>query len=206
MAYLSDNERPDFEKMPDGLVPAVIQDAHTKQALMLGYMNAEAFDVTVSSGYVTFFSRSKKRLWMKGETTGNTLKVNQILLDCDKDTILIKAVPAGPVCHTGDDTCWGEKNQSAYFLPLLEQIIHQRKTDAPDGSYTATLFAAGIPKMAQKVGEEAVETIIEALGDDRKLFLNETADLFYHLLVLMAAKDVTIHEIETVLQERQPRN
>jgi len=202
MAFLSENEQPDFGKMPDGLVPAIVQDAQTNQVLMLGYMNAGALAATQSLGFVTFFSRSKQRLWMKGETTGNTLKVSQILLDCDQDTLLIKAIPTGPVCHTGAETCWGEKNQLSHFLPALEKTIWQRKTDAPAGSYTATLFAAGIPKMAQKVGEEAVETVIEALGTDRNLFLNETADLLYHFLVLLAAKEVALAEVETVLRER----
>ncbi len=202
MAYRSENEVPDFGKMPDGLVPAVVQDAQTNTVLMLGYMNAEALAATRASGLVTFFSRSKQRLWTKGETSGNALSVRQVLLDCDQDAILIKAIPAGPVCHTGDDTCWGERNQPQHFLPELSGIIRQRKTDAPEGSYTAKLFAAGIPKMAQKVGEEAVETVIEALGHDRNLFLNETADLLYHLLVLLAAKDVALEEVEAVLRAR----
>lgn len=202
MAYRSENELPDFGKMPDGLVPAVVQDAHTNTVLMLGYMNAEALAATRASGLVTFFSRSKQRLWTKGETSDNTLSVRQILLDCDQDAILIKATPAGPVCHTGDDTCWGERNEPQHFLPELGGIIRQRKADAPEGSYTAKLFAAGIPKIAQKVGEEAVETVIEALGHDRNLFLNETADLLYHLLVLLAAKDVTLEDVEAVLRAR----
>ncbi len=202
MAYLSENELPNFGKMPDGLVPSIIQDLQTNRLLMVGYMNAEALAATQSSGFVTFFSRSKQRLWMKGEITGNTLQVSQILLDCDQDALLIKAIPAGPVCHTGADTCWGEQNQFSHFLPELERTILQRKIDAPADSYTSKLFSAGIPKMAQKVGEEAVETVIEALGNDRKLFLNETADLLYHLLVLLAAKEVTLAEVEAVLRER----
>jgi phosphoribosyl-ATP pyrophosphohydrolase/phosphoribosyl-AMP cyclohydrolase len=202
MAYLSENETPDFGKMPDGLVPVIVQDAQTATVLMLGYMNAEALAVTRETGLVTFFSRSKQRLWTKGETSGNTLRLQQVLLDCDKDTILVKAIPSGPVCHSGDDTCWGESNQSVHFLKELEQIIQQRKGKAPESSYTAKLFAAGIPKMAQKVGEEAVETVIEALGQDRNLFLNETADLMFHLLVLLAAKDVMLNEVEAVLRKR----
>ncbi len=202
MAYLSENKTPDFGKMPDGLVPVIVQDAQTATVLMLGYMNAEALAVTRETGLVTFFSRSKQRLWTKGETSGNTLRLQQVLLDCDKDTILVKAIPSGPVCHSGDDTCWGESNQSVHFLKELEQIIQQRKGKAPESSYTAKLFAAGIPKMAQKVGEEAVETVIEALGQDRNLFLNETADLMFHLLVLLAAKDVTLNEVEAVLRKR----
>jgi phosphoribosyl-ATP pyrophosphohydrolase/phosphoribosyl-AMP cyclohydrolase len=165
-------------------------------------MNEEALRLTRASGLVTFFSRSKKRLWMKGETSGNTLKVSQIQLDCDQDTLLIQVIPHGPVCHNGTDTCWGATNEARYFLPKLEQIIQQRKTDAPEGSYTAKLFASGMAKMAQKVGEEAVETVIEALGNDRSLFLNESADLIYHLLVLLAAKEVELGEVEMVLKER----
>lgn len=202
MAYQSEYKQPDFGKTPDGLLPAVVQDAQTGQVLMLGYMNAEALSVTRSSGLVTFFSRSKQRLWTKGESSGNTLKVSQILLDCDQDTFLIKAIPAGPVCHTGTDTCWGESNQSPYFLPSLEKIIAQRKRDAPADSYTAKLFASGIAKIAQKVGEEAVETVIEALGNDRNLLLNESADLLYHLLVLLSAKGVALEEVEAVLRGR----
>lgn len=203
MEYLLDNEMPNFDKMPDGLVPAVVQDEQTGRVLMLGYMNAEALHATRTSGLVTFFSRSKQRLWTKGEVSGNYLHVRQILLDCDQDTLLIKSAPDGPVCHTGNDTCWGERNQPLSFLPELEKTIRQRKADAPEGSYTAQLFNAGIPKIAQKVGEEAVETIIEALGQDRNLFLNEAADLLYHLLVLLAAKDVSLSEVEAVLQKRR---
>lgn len=204
MEYPSENKQPDFAKMPDGLLPAVVQDAQTHQVLMLGYMNAEALKTTYTSGLVTFFSRSKQRLWRKGETSGNTLKVRQILLDCDQDAILIKAIPAGPVCHNGDDTCWGEINKTPYFLPQLEKIIQQRKINAPEGSYTAKLFDSGISKMAQKVGEEAVETVIEALGTDQNLFLNESADLLFHLLVLLAAKEVRLAEVEHVLRDRHP--
>jgi phosphoribosyl-ATP pyrophosphohydrolase/phosphoribosyl-AMP cyclohydrolase len=202
MAFPSENEIPDFGKMPDGLVPAIIQDAQTQQVLMLGYMNDEALRATRSSGLVTFFSRSKQRLWMKGESSGNTLKVKQIQLDCDQDTLLIQVISSGPVCHKGTDTCWGATNEARYFLPALEQIIQKRKLDAPEGSYTARLFASGLAKMAQKVGEEAVETVIEALGKDRNLFLNESADLVYHLLVLLAAKEVEFREVEGVLKER----
>ncbi|MFZ4428651.1 MAG: bifunctional phosphoribosyl-AMP cyclohydrolase/phosphoribosyl-ATP diphosphatase HisIE, partial [Saprospiraceae bacterium] len=174
MAYLSENNQPDFLKMPDGLIPAIVQDADTRQVLMLGYMNEAAWALTQKTGFVTFFSRSRQRLWTKGESSGNHLKVQEILLDCDQDTILIKASPLGPVCHTGSDTCWGEQNQANSFLAELEQIILQRKKEGSEKSYTSSLFAAGIPKMAQKVGEEAVETVIEALGHDRDLFLNET--------------------------------
>jgi phosphoribosyl-AMP cyclohydrolase / phosphoribosyl-ATP pyrophosphohydrolase len=202
MIYPSENKTPDFGKMPDGLIPAVVQDIKTGTVLMLGYMNAEALAVTRETGLVTFFSRSKQRLWTKGEVSGNNLRVLEILLDCDQDALLVKATPTGPVCHSGDDTCWGEQNKSNHFLQELEQIILQRKGNAPESSYTAKLFAAGIPKMAQKVGEEAVETVIEALGHDRNLFLNETADLLFHLLVLLAAKEVTLAEVEGVLKLR----
>lgn len=202
MEYRSENETPDFIKMPDGLVPAVVQDEKTGQVLMLGYMNAESLKITQTTGLATFFSRSKQRLWTKGETSGNTLQVSQILLDCDQDALLLKVQPAGPVCHLGTDTCWREANQSVQFLKTLESFIRQRKKDAPEGSYTTALFAAGIPKIAQKVGEEAVETVIEALGNDRNLFLNETADLLYHLIALLAAKDVLLEEVEQVLRDR----
>jgi phosphoribosyl-ATP pyrophosphohydrolase/phosphoribosyl-AMP cyclohydrolase len=193
---------PDFTKMPDGLVPAVVQDARTGVVLMLGYMNQEALEKTLETGLVTFFSRSKQRLWTKGETSGNALRLRDIRLDCDEDAILLKAEPSGPVCHTGDDTCWGERNQAVYFLPVLENIIWERKNAAPENSYTAQLFAAGIPKIAQKVGEEAVETVIESLGENRERLLNESADLLYHLLVLLAAKGVRLEEIEDVLKKR----
>jgi phosphoribosyl-ATP pyrophosphohydrolase/phosphoribosyl-AMP cyclohydrolase len=202
MEYPSEFEMPDFGKTPDGLLPAIIQDAQTRQVLMLGYMNEEALQLTRSSGLVTFYSRSKQRLWMKGESSGNTLKVNTIQLDCDQDTLLIQVKPHGPVCHKGTDTCWGSSNTPKYFLPRLEQIIRQRKLEAPEGSYTARLFASGLAKMAQKVGEEAVETVIEALGTDRKLFLNESADLLYHWLVLLAAKELELRDVELVLEER----
>jgi phosphoribosyl-ATP pyrophosphohydrolase/phosphoribosyl-AMP cyclohydrolase len=200
MAYLSDNKSPDFNKMPDGLIPAIVQDVVTNTVLMLGYMNAEALAETQKTGLVTFFSRSKQRLWIKGESSGNSLQVREILLDCDQDALLIKAIPRGPVCHTGDETCWG--NQEGDFLRELENIIRQRKGREPESSYTARLFVAGIPKIAQKVGEEAVETVIEALGNDRDLFLNETADLLFHLLTLLAAKDVTLADVEAVLRKR----
>ncbi len=188
--------------MPDGLIPAVVQDAVTDKVLMLGYLNQEALKATETSGLATFFSRSKQRLWTKGESSGNTLQVQEILLDCDRDAFLIKAKPRGPVCHTGDDTCWGENNHASSFLQDLEAIVWERKKAAPESSYTAKLFAAGIPKMAQKVGEEAVETVIEALGHDRNRLLNETADLLFHLLVLLAAKEVTLNEVEAVLRSR----
>ena len=191
--------------MPDGLIPAVVQDARTDVVLMLGYMNAAALEKTQETGLVTFFSRSKQRLWTKGESSGNVLHLRTILLDCDHDAILIKAEPAGPVCHTGADTCWGEQNQSAYFLPTLENVIRERRAAAPEDSYTARLFAEGIPKIAQKVGEEAVETVIESLGNNRERLLDETADLLYHLLVLLATKEVKLEEVEAKLRERHSK-
>ncbi len=197
-----ESKQPDFSKNPDGLIPAIVQDARTKLVLMLGYMNEAALAQSRATGKVTFFSRSKQRLWMKGESSGNTLQIQQILLDCDRDTLLIQANPSGPVCHTGTDTCWAEPNQPAHFLWQLEHIIHSKKQESKEDSYTARLFAAGLPKIAQKVGEEAVETVIEALGSNRNQLLNESADLLYHLLVLLAAKEVSLAEVEAVLLER----
>lgn len=192
-----------FEKYADRLVPAIVQDAQTQKVLMLGFMNAEALEITRQSGKVTFFSRSRKTLWTKGETSGNFLAVKEILLDCDADTILIKANPAGAVCHTGADTCFDEKNENADFLFELEKIIKSRKTDAPENSYTSKLFQKGINKIAQKVGEEAVELVIEAKDENRELFKAEAADLLFHLLVLLAAKDVSLNEVLETLKERQ---
>lgn len=193
---------PDFDKSPDGLLPAAVQDARTGKVLMLGYMNAEALAKTLASGFVTFFSRSRQQLWQKGESSGHALRLRDILLDCDRDAFLIKAEPNGPVCHTGAETCWNETNSLAGFLNELENIIHRRRASDPAGSYTARLLTGPISKIAQKVGEEAVETVIEALGDDRERLLNETADLLYHLLVLLAAKDIRLSEVEQVLESR----
>lgn len=195
-------QSPDFTKTTDGLIPAVIQDARTATVLMLGYMNAAALQQTQETGFVTFFSRSKQRLWKKGEESGHVLHVREILLDCDTDALLIRAEPAGPVCHTGADTCWNQPNEAPDFLHRLENIIRSKTNDAPQVSYTAQLFASGIAKIAQKVGEEAVETIIEAMGNDRDRLLNESADLLYHLLVLLAAKEVRLEEVENVLLSR----
>lgn len=196
---------PDFEKTPDGLLPAIVQDARTGQVLMQGYMNAEALAATRANGKVTFFSRSKQRLWTKGESSGHYLDLQDILLDCDRDSILIKAHPNGPVCHTGADTCWQERNVPLSFLFELEALIQQRRRDAPAGSYTTSLFAAGTPKIAQKVGEEAVETIIEAMKGDRDHLLNETADLLYHLLVLLSDQGVSLGDVEAVLKARHAK-
>lgn len=190
-----------FAKFESGLAPAIIQDSQTGKILMLGYMNEEALAKTQKENKVIFFSRSKKRLWMKGEESGNILHVKEILADCDNDAILIKAVPSGPVCHTGADTCWNEKNELD-FLKQLETIIQQRKNEASEKSYTASLFKAGINKVAQKLGEEAVELVIEAKDNNEKLFLNEAADLLFHYLVLLAAKDSSLDEVICILKAR----
>jgi phosphoribosyl-ATP pyrophosphohydrolase/phosphoribosyl-AMP cyclohydrolase len=191
-----------FDKQ-NGLVPVIVQDSVTLKVLMLGYMNQEAYDKTQQEKVVTFFSRSKNRLWTKGETTGHFLHVNDMLVDCDQDTILIKATPAGPTCHTGADTCFNEENtQKGRFLNQLQQVIRQRKNASADESYTAKLFAKGINKIAQKVGEEAVEIVIEAKDSNDDLFKNEGADLLFHFLVLLEAKNTDLDEIVEVLQQR----
>jgi len=197
--------KPDFTKSPEGLIPAVIQDAATNVVLMLGYMNAEAFAKTQKEKRVTFFSRSKKRLWTKGEESGNFLNVVSILLDCDSDTILIKAKPVGPVCHTGADTCFDEKNTSSDFLTQLQTIIEDRKNNPSEKSYVASLFKKGINKIAQKVGEEAVELVIEAKDNDENLFKDEAADLLFHYLILLSAKGYTLEDIKQVLQARHSK-
>jgi phosphoribosyl-AMP cyclohydrolase / phosphoribosyl-ATP pyrophosphohydrolase len=189
-----------FKKL-GGLVPCVIQDSKTSVVLMLGFMNEEAFLKTKADGKVTFFSRSKQRLWTKGETSGNFLEVNGIKIDCDNDTLLIQVNPRGATCHTGTDTCFGDKNISD-GLSLLERIIADRKKNPKPGSYTNSLFESGINKIAQKVGEEAVELIIEAKDHDHGLFLNEAADLMYHYLVLLAAKGHSLSEVSEVLRQR----
>jgi len=199
------NMKPDFTKSPEGLVPAIIQDAATNVVLMLGYMNAEAFTKTQKEKRVTFFSRSKKRLWTKGEESGNFLNVVSILLDCDNDTILIKAKPVGPVCHTGADTCFDEKNASSDFLTQLQTIIEDRKNNPSEKSYVASLFKKGINKIAQKVGEEAVELVIEAKDNDENLFKDEAADLLFHYLILLSAKGYTLDDIKQVLETRHSK-
>jgi phosphoribosyl-AMP cyclohydrolase / phosphoribosyl-ATP pyrophosphohydrolase len=196
----------DFEKQ-NGLIPAVVQDAATKNVLMLGYMNRAAIQQTLDTKRVTFFSRSKNRLWTKGETSGNTLELVSIVQDCDNDTLLVYANPKGAVCHTGADTCFNETNSGAAssaleFIAELEALIHARKTDATENSYTRSLFQKGINKIAQKVGEEAVELVIESKDNNRDLFLGEAADLLYHYLVLLAAKDASLHDVVTVLKAR----
>lgn len=196
----------DFSKSPDGLVPAIIQDAISHRVLMLGYMNREALDKTLAEKRVTFFSRSKNRLWTKGEESGNFLELVSAAPDCDQDTLLLKVHPAGPVCHTGADTCWNEKNaDAASFLSGLEQVIRDRRTNPDEKSYTASLFAKGINKVAQKVGEEAVELVIEAKDDNRDLFLGEAADLLFHYLILLQAKDFTLEDVITILKERHKK-
>jgi phosphoribosyl-ATP pyrophosphohydrolase/phosphoribosyl-AMP cyclohydrolase len=192
----------DFKKYRDGLVPAVIQDYQTQKVLMLGFMNEEALKKTEQTGQVTFFSRSKKRLWTKGEESGNHLQLRQMLIDCDNDTLLIKAEPGGPVCHTGADTCWSEKNHKEDFLYYLEHIIELRKNGTADKSYVKQLFGKGINKIAQKVGEEAVEMIIEAKDVNRELFLNEAADLLFHYIVLLQAKDCSLADVIKILEQR----
>ncbi len=194
----------DFSKDKDGLVPAIIQDARTKNVLMLGYMNQDAFNKTQETGIVTFFSRSKNRLWTKGEESGNFLELVSIKVDCDNDTLLVQVKPVGPTCHTGTDTCWNEENTPNFsFLSELERVITSRKENKEDEkSYVASLFRKGINKIAQKVGEEAVETVIEAKDDNEELFLNESADLLFHYLILLQAKGYTLKDIEKVLIER----
>jgi len=189
-------------KKGSGLIPAIIQDAATQKVLMLGYMNEAALEKTQKEKRVCFYSRTKERLWTKGETSGNFLEVVDIKVDCDQDALLILANPVGPVCHTGADTCFNEKNKQEYFLPYLESIIQDRKDNPSDRSYTSSLFAKGINKVAQKVGEEAVEMVIEAKDDNRDLFLGEAADLVYHYLVLLVAKGESLENVMAVLRER----
>lgn len=192
-----------FEKYADGLAPAIVQDADTGKVLMLGFMNREAFEITQKSRKATFFSRSRHKLWTKGETSGNFLEVREILLDCDADTILVKTQPSGAVCHTGADTCFGEPNEAANFLFELERIIIDRRANPQENSHTSRLFAKGLNKIAQKVGEEAVELVIEAKDDDAALFKAEAADLLYHMLVLFAEKRITLAEVLETLQHRR---
>lgn len=194
----------DFNKNNDGLVPAIIQDALTKNVLMLGYMNQDAYDKTIETKKVTFFSRTKKRLWTKGEESGNILNLVDINSDCDNDTLLITVNPIGPTCHKGSDTCWDKDNKQTFgFLSELEEIIQNRKENQDDEkSYVASLFRKGINKIAQKVGEEAVEVVIEAKDDSEELFLNESADLLFHYLILLQAKGYKLQNIVDVLKSR----
>ena len=194
--------KPDYNKYADGLVPAIIQDYKTQKVLMLGFMNEDALRMTEHTGQVTFYSRSKKRLWTKGEESGNYLKLKQILTDCDNDSLLIRVEPLGPVCHTGADTCWSEKNHTDNFLLYLEEIIALRRNSHDENSYVYKLFNKGLNKIAQKVGEEAVELIIEAKDVNKDLFLNEAADLLFHYLILLQSKNASLDEVIRILKER----
>jgi phosphoribosyl-ATP pyrophosphohydrolase/phosphoribosyl-AMP cyclohydrolase len=196
----------DFNKNNDGLIPAIIQDATTKTVLMLGYMNEAAYAKTLETKQVTFYSRSKQRLWTKGEESGNVLNLEDIKVDCDNDTLLIQVTPKGPTCHKGSDTCWNETNEASFgFLSTLETVINQRKNEASDASYISSLFQSGINKIAQKVGEEAVETIIEAKDNNADLFLNESADLLFHYLILLQAKGFQLNDVVSILNERHQK-
>ena len=195
----------DIEKLKfdeKGLIPVIVQDANTGVVLMQAYMNRESLEETLKSGKVCFFSRSRQKLWTKGEESGNFLSLKTILADCDNDSLLVKAVPAGPTCHTGTDTCWGEVNREADFLFFLQRYLQKRKDDSPEISYTARLIQKGINKVAQKVGEEAVELVIEAKDDNEDLFLNEAADLMYHYIVLLIAKGYGLEDVIKVLEGR----
>ncbi len=192
-----------FGKNKDGLVPAIIQDANTKNVLMLGYMNQEAFDKTKQTKLVTFYSRNKNRLWTKGEESGNFLRLIDIKLDCDKDTLLVSVIPKGATCHKGYDTCWGKENKPNYgFFSVLENIISEKVASKNNNSYVYSLFSKGINKIAQKVGEEAVETVIEAIGTNDEMFLYESADLLFHYLLLLKAKGYSLKDIEAELKRR----
>jgi phosphoribosyl-ATP pyrophosphohydrolase/phosphoribosyl-AMP cyclohydrolase len=193
-----------FNKLAGDILPAVIQDNTTSKVLMVGFMNKEAYDKTVSTGLVTFFSRTKNRLWTKGEESGNFLKVITIQPDCDQDTLMIKVDPVGPVCHTGTDTCWGEENKAEdiLFLKHLQDFIDKRKREMPKGSYTTTLFEDGLARMAQKVGEEAIETVIEAMAGNDERLLYEASDLVYHLIVLLSHKGYRIEDLARELKKR----
>ena len=197
----------DFEKM-SGLIPAIIQDAVTSKVLMLGYMNEDAYNQTIDTGFVTFFSRSRQKLWVKGETSGNYLKLFSINIDCDNDALLIKVHPQGPVCHKGTDTCWSESNeyQPIMFLSFIQDFIEKRYKEMPEGSYTTSLFKEGLNRMAQKVGEEALEMVIEAVNgtDDRLIY--EGSDMLYHLIVLLTSKGLRIEDLAKELQTRHDPN
>jgi len=202
MRKLNTVDQVDFDKN-QGLVPVVVQDAKTLKVLMLGYMNAEALQITLDSDKVTFFSRSKQALWTKGETSGNFLLKKEVLIDCDNDTLLVTANPQGPTCHLGDDTCFNDENNSnTHFLDYLTEVIKERRQSDPGESYTARLFSKGINKVAQKVGEEAVELVIEAKDDNEELFLNEGADLLFHYMMLLEAKGHSLQDVIKVLKSR----
>lgn len=195
----------DFKKHPEGIVPAIVQDDVTLKVLMMGYMNEEALQTTLRTGFVTFFSRSRQRLWTKGEESGNLLDLKSMSVDCDGDTILVKAHPRGPVCHTGADTCWNEVNHSADFLTYLEEIIDLRKRSDDENSYVRKLFGKGQEKIAQKVGEEAVELVIESMRHEPELFVNEAADLLFHYLILLNSKGYKLQDIRDVLKQRHAK-
>ncbi len=195
----------DFGKYNDGLVPAIIQDITSSKVLMLGYMNQEAFDTTISTGKITFFSRSKQRLWTKGEESGHFMEYKSVSVDCDQDALLFKVHPTGPVCHTGADTCWNEVNQTEDFLQYLENIIRLRLSGDDENSYVKKLFARGINKIAQKVGEEAVELVIEAKDNNDELFLNEAADLLFHYLLLLNSKGFSLQSVKEILKQRHKK-
>ena len=196
----------DFNKM-NGLIPAIIQDDKTQKVLMLGFMNEEAYDKTLKTGKVTFWSRTKNALWTKGETSGNFLNVVSIKADCDNDTLLIKVNPDGPVCHTGTDTCWGEENDNPMaFLSELQRFIEKRHEEMPEGSYTTSLFQSGVGRMAQKVGEEAVESAIEAMAGNDERLIYEASDMIYHLMVLLTSKGLKIEDLAVELQKRHAPN
>lgn len=194
-----------FSKYHDGLVPSIIQDLDTSKVLMMGFMNQEAFDLTMSTEKITFYSRSKQRIWVKGEESGNFLHLKSCSVDCDQDTLLFKVKPDGPTCHTGSDTCWGEVNHSGDFLDQLEKIIELRKSSNDATSYVKSLFEKGINKIAQKVGEESVELVIEAKDQNSELFLNEAADLMFHYLILLNAKGYALQDVKQVLQQRHKK-
>ena len=197
----------DFDKDKNGLVPVIVQDAKTNKVLMLGYMNKEAYNKTIDTELVTFWSRSRNELWTKGETSGNFMKLVEMSVDCDNDTILAKVNPVGPVCHLGTDTCWGEKNDESEeigsFINHLETVIKDRRENPTDKSYVASLFDKGINKIAQKVGEEGVEVVIEAMDNNDELFLNENADLLFHQLILLQAKGFTMKDVIDILKGRE---
>ena len=197
----------DFDKC-GGLVPAIVQDANTRKVLMLGYMNKEAFDKTVKTKKVTFWSRSRQCLWTKGETSGNFLNLVDIKIDCDNDTLLVKAIPDGPTCHTGTDTCWGETNEASglSFLKELQDFIDKRKEEMPEGSYTTSLFKDGVNRIAQKVGEEALETVIEATNGSKEKLVYEASDMIYHLIVLLTSKGLRIEDVVEELHKRHDPN
>lgn len=193
-----------FNKNNEGLLPAIVQDEQTRNVLMLGYMNEEALEKTQSSGKVTFFSRSKQRLWTKGEESGNFLLFKSYKVDCDQDTLLVMAIPLGPTCHQGTDTCWGEENSNGLaYIKELEAVIEERKNSPSKDSYVSSLFEKGINKIAQKVGEESVETVIEAIANNEPLFMEEAADLFFHYLILLKSKGKSLEDVLGVLEERK---